>query len=157
MASMDNIAILTSENVRLNYTLAGLGSRLIAFLVDFIILILFSIALTFVFAMFGLKETDITNLELEVSLKAGLYIAAMMLLHWSYFFFFEWINWGQTPGKQMTGLRVSMADGAPADMAACAVRNLIRIIDFLFTFVGVTIFVLIFTPRYQRLGDLAAG
>ncbi len=36
-------------------------------------------------------------------------------------------------------------------------RNVIRIIDLMLAFVGVTFFIMIFTPRYQRLGDLAAG
>jgi hypothetical protein len=81
----------------------------------------------------------------------------MSFLIWGYYFFFEWINWGQTPGKQIMGIRVSMADGAPAELVACAVRNVVRLIDFALGFFGLTFFILIFTPRYQRLGDLAAG
>jgi hypothetical protein len=50
-----------------------------------------------------------------------------------------------------------MADGAPVDLVACALRNLVRFADMFLAGIGVTFFIMIFTPRYQRLGDLVAG
>jgi uncharacterized RDD family membrane protein YckC len=159
MSTLDDIAVLTSENVRLNYTLAGIGSRVAAFLADSLVIGLVSVALTFVFMSLGLLDpSGIEGADqTSITLKAGLYIATLTFLYWGYYFFFEWMNWGQTPGKQLVGIRVAMADGAPVDLTACALRNIIRIIDLALAAIGVTFFIMIFTPRYQRLGDIAAG
>ena len=161
MAAIDDIAVLTSENVRLTYTLAGMGSRFAAFLADTIIISILVFALTVLFLSFGLAAVPMDefgdfNIE-QMSLVTAFYIFAVFLLLWGYYFLFEWISWGQTPGKQLLGIRVAMANGAPADTVACAVRNVVRIVDLTLAFFGVTFFVMIFTPRYQRLGDLAAG
>lgn len=161
MSTFDDIAVLTSENVRLTYTLAGMGSRSVAFLADTFIIVLSMIAITFIFLTMGLSFSDLSALvsgeDPEAPLLAAMYIVVMTLLYWGYYFFFEWINWGQTPGKQLLGIRVAMADGAPADLVACAVRNVVRVIDIGLAVVGITFFILIFTPRYQRIGDLTAG
>jgi len=158
LATIDDIAVLTSENVRLNYTLAGLGSRFTAFLADTLIVVLLLLAVTFLFITTGLELAFLTGgTGAGFSILEALYIVAVTTIYWGYYFFFEWINWGQTPGKHMLGIRVSAADGAPAEIVACAVRNVIRMIDLVLAGFGVTVFIMIFTPRYQRLGDLAAG
>jgi len=158
MATIDDIAVLTSENVRLNYTLTGMGSRISAFLADSVILVLLFIAITSLFMLAGMSFSAIENIGMGgFSLLEALYIILVAVLYWGYYFLFEWINWGQTPGKQLLGIRVSAADGAPADMVQCALRNLIRIIDLILAGFGVTFFIMIFTPRYQRIGDLVAG
>lgn len=160
MATYDDIAVLTSENVRLTYTLAGLGSRLAAFIIDSIIILLLWVAISGFFYAFGLRVADLDFAQagsMKMSFLAAAYIFLTTALIWGYFFFFEWINWGQTPGKEIMNIRVSMANGAPAELYSCAIRNLIRFIDILFSFMGITVFVMIFAPRYQRLGDLVAG
>jgi len=158
MAKNDDIAVLTSENVRLTYTLAGLGSRIVSFIIDVIIIGLIGFVVTWIFIRTGFDLMELGEVDVEnMSMLAAIYIGAMTLLFWGYFFLFEWINWGQTPGKMVMNIRVSMADGAPVETVACAVRNVIRIVDLFLAAVGITIFIMIFTPRYQRLGDLAAG
>jgi uncharacterized RDD family membrane protein YckC len=161
LSSIDDIAVLTSENVRLTYTLANLGSRAVAFIADTIVIALVGIGVNFIFLSMGMSLEDLSALatggEARSPFLTAMYIVVMTLLYWGYYFFYEWINWGQTPGKQLMGIRVAMADGATADLIACAVRNVLRIVDMLLAVIGITFFVLIFTPRYQRLGDLVAG
>jgi uncharacterized RDD family membrane protein YckC len=158
MTASDRIAVLTSENVRLSYTLAGLGSRMTAFIIDSILITLGIFGISIIFYLGGsIRFSDFEDISKGMSVALAIYIAVTTFLIWGYYFFFEWINWGQTPGKQIMGLRVAMADGAPADIGACAVRNVIRIVDNALAAVGITIFIMIFTPRYQRLGDIAAG
>lgn len=158
MAPIDDIAVLTSENVRLTYTLAGMGSRVAAFLADILIIVLLTLGITVIFALYGLTFRQIDGIGAgELSFIVALYITAITILHWGYYFFFEWMNWGQTPGKQLLGIRVSMADGAPADIVACSTRNVVRIVDLALAMVGITFFIMIFTPKYQRLGDLVSG
>jgi len=159
MPYSDDIAVLTSENVRLTYTPAGLGSRIIAFLADTILFGLVAIAITMFFMTAGMNMSGFLSSGgmRGLTLLFVIWIFTLPLLYWAYYFFFEWMNWGQTPGKQLLGLRVAMSDGAPADIVACAVRNVIRLVDVVFSFFGITIFIVVFTPKFQRLGDLAAG
>jgi len=161
LSTVDDIAVLTSENVRLTYTLANLGSRALAFLADTLIIALIGLSLTFIFMSIGLSLGDIgamfTGAESGAPFLAALFIVLMTILYWGYYFLFEWMNYGQTPGKKLLGIRVAMADGGTADIVACAVRNVIRLIDMLLAVFGITIFILIFTPKYQRLGDIVAG
>ena len=70
---------------------------------------------------------------------------------------FETIWNGQTPGKRAFGLRVVRDGGYPITFYASAIRNLIRIADFLpfgFAAGALTIFL---QSEYKRLGDLVAG
>lgn len=158
MTNIDDIAVLTSENVRLNYTLTGMGSRVTAFLADSLIITLLTTAIAFIFMALGMDMSEVDPAN-PGTFPPGfiIFIIASTLLQWGYYFFFEWLNWGQTPGKHLLGIRVSMADGAPVDLIACGVRNLVRLVDLFLAFIGITFFIMIFTPRYQRLGDLAAG
>ncbi len=55
------------------------------------------------------------------------------------------------------GLRVTMADGSPADMRAIAVRTVLRVVDGIAFYVVGLIVMLVTGERRQRLGDLAAG
>jgi len=160
MASIDDIAVLTSENVRLTYSLAGLGSRMAAFGIDLLLIGLAGTGVTLILLSLGMTTEDMTFSSggtLRGSFLAAIYWVIVTILTFGYFFFFEWISWGQTPGKQVMNIRVSMANGAPADLVACAVRNVIRIVDMFLVGIGIGAFIMIFTPRFQRLGDLAAG
>jgi uncharacterized RDD family membrane protein YckC len=160
MASIDDIAVLTSENVRLMYSLAGLGSRLIAAVIDLVIIGLAETGITLIILSLGVKTEDLTFASggtIGGSFIAAVYWVVATVISFGYFFFFEWISWGQTPGKQIMNIRVSMVNGAPADLVACAVRNVLRIVDLLLAGLGITFFIMIFTPKFQRLGDLAAG
>jgi uncharacterized RDD family membrane protein YckC len=83
-------------------------------------------------------------------------------LWFNYFAFCEW-RWGQTIGKNATGIEVRRCEGArqrdPFDAGSerltygpASVRNLLRLVDF-FVIGEVMI---IAGKRKQRLGDLAA-
>lgn len=125
---------------------AGLGSRMIALLLDTLIQVAVLIPVVIGLSSGGLDDT------------AGIVIFSLVvfLIVWGYFPIFEWFWRGRTPGKRAQRLRVVRTDGQPAGGAAILVRNLIRIVDVLvLPFLGVIS--MLVTPRAQRLGDLAAG
>jgi hypothetical protein len=64
---------------------------------------------------------------------------------------------GRTPGKRMSGLRVVRAGGRPVDFVSSAIRNVLRLVDFLPLFYGLGMLVVMLSANNQRLGDLAAG
>jgi len=70
---------------------------------------------------------------------------------------FEMAMGGQSLGKRLLGLRVVKVAGHPIGFYDSVLRNLLRAADLVpFTYAVGALSVL-FTRRFQRLGDLAAG
>jgi uncharacterized RDD family membrane protein YckC len=138
--------VVTPEAVALVVDTAGLGSRMIALLVDSAIQAAVVIALAIIFANTG------------QSTVAGVFLViTVFLIVWGYFPFFEILWSGRTPGKRTQHLRVIRTDGQPAGAGPILVRNLIRIADFLPGFYAIGSIAILLTRRHQRLGDLAAA
>ncbi len=70
-----------------------------------------------------------------------------------YFAGFEWL-FGATPGKYLMGLRVVMDGGERLTFWAALVRNTVGVLERQLLMLLVTIPVLVFSPRRQRIGDL---
>ena len=68
---------------------------------------------------------------------------------WGYFVLFETIWHGQSPGKRWTGLRVIQDGGYPIGFSHAAIRNIVRIVDFLpsLYLVGMISVVVVFFSR----------
>jgi uncharacterized RDD family membrane protein YckC len=84
---------------------------------------------------------------------AGILAVLIFFSLWfNYFAFCEW-RWGQTIGKNATGIEVSSLDGAEKlNFGQASVRNLLRLVDI----VVIGELLVATTKRKQRLGDLAA-
>jgi uncharacterized RDD family membrane protein YckC len=79
-------------------------------------------------------------------------VFAFFSLWFNYFAFCEW-RWGQTIGKNATGIEVRSVDGAERlTYGQASIRNLLRLVDFFV--IGEAMIVI--KRRKQRLGDLAA-
>ncbi len=149
----DRLTIETPEHIDLDYEVAGLGSRAIAALIDHIIiglvLALGTIILTAVTdELFGGLDSDV---------GAALFGIVLYLMMCVYYTFFETIWNGQTPGKRLVGLRVVRVGGRPIGFGGSAIRNIIRLADFLPLLYGVGIMTMFFDRQTRRLGDMAAG
>jgi len=127
----------------------GLCRRLAAAGVDSLILVFgFGFAIS---AMFGRATTTSDGVEYHLD---GLAALALFASWFVYFVVLE-ATIGATVGKLLLGIRVRKADGKRIGLVAALIRNLLRVVDVCFGFVG---FLLIcVTPRRQRLGDFAAG
>jgi len=147
----DRISIPTPEGVELELVLAGLGSRLVAALLDFLIKAVILVALFVLGAAVGGEDGG-------GGFLVAVLIIASFLVFFGYDVAFETLASGRTPGKQAAGLRVVRQGGEPVGFMASAVRNLLRLVDMqpgmLYALGATTVF---FSPRNQRLGDLAAG
>ncbi len=141
----DRITLSTPEGVALEVTLAGIGSRFIAGATDLVLQLV-------LMGVLALVASAGSGGVLEVVLIVGAFAI--------WFFYpvaFELLAAGRTPGKRLTHLRVIRDSGAPVDLAASAIRNLMRVIDgplllYLPSLIGVAV-----TARNQRPGDMAAG
>lgn len=154
------ITVVSPENVAISYELAGLGSRGIAALIDSLIQILALIAIAAILAgvqtVFGLNPRSPLMKTLNDFATAISLVVAFIVFQ-GYFIAFEAARNGQTPGKKWVGLRVIREEGAPLDVTSAVVRNLIRAIELVLGLYLSSVLFILFSPRYKRLGDYAAG
>src|SRR5439155_7623464 len=147
----DRLTIATPEGVDLELTLAGVGSRFASALIDYLIQGLLLVALTLVFDYGFGGSGDASGFALAV------YAVLAFALVIGYDVAFEVLASGRTPGKRLNGLRVVRESGAPVTFAASAVRNVLRLVDWLPGTYLVGMVAILVSSRNQRLGDLAAG
>lgn len=147
----DRISVATPEGVTLEATLAGVGSRFAAALIDQILRIALLLALLI------LQRVVVGDRSTSSGLVLASVLTAMFLVQFAYDVLFETLASGRTPGKRWLGLRVVKVGGGPVGFVASALRNLLRIVDALPGFYLVGILAVLFTRNNQRLGDLAAG
>jgi uncharacterized RDD family membrane protein YckC len=159
----DQLSIDTPELVNIELPVAGLGSRAVAVLVDYLIQGISVWLLVLFIALLYRSSPPSAPAPAAVSSSVGykwgiaIIIAIPFLLHWGYFALFEAFWNGQTPGKRLMKLRVIQQSGRALGLFESMARNLIRFIDMLpvFYFVGaICVFV---NRRQQRLGDMVAG
>ncbi|VTU00958.1 Marine sediment metagenome DNA, contig: S06H3_S11843 (Fragment) OS=marine sediment metagenome GN=S06H3_42614 PE=4 SV=1: RDD [Gemmataceae bacterium] len=153
----DETRIETPEQIGLDMELAGLGSRFLAQLVDW----LWKVLLTAGLALVAIVILGLLGMESLFKNLAGAMLAAVVALVYvvwlTYAIAFEVRGNGQTPGKRAAGIRVVRANGAPVDFQAVSVRNLLAVADFLPVFYLLGAVLILLTEKRQRLGDVAAG
>lgn len=159
MQLFQRVSLVTPESVELEFTLAGIGNRIYAILVDYTILLMGSILFWTVWGIFSYQLlTYLEQAELDYSGLSLWLLAIGLLLFFigttAYFVGFEVLRQGQTPGKRAAKIRVIRDDGRPIGLAQAVLRSLIQPIDF-FLFLGA--FLIFFGKREKRLGDWAAG
>ncbi|MBC7894357.1 MAG: stage II sporulation protein M [Cytophagaceae bacterium] len=144
-----HLEVETPEHVLLDYEIAGLGSRALAAMIDTAILVATVIA------------TGLLGMWLTARFESPLILAVIGLLDfafiWGYFTLFEGLREGQTPGKRWLGIRVIQETGHGITLREAAIRNLLRVADFLPPPYLIGTLAVAIHPRGKRLGDLAAG
>ena len=160
MSVDDTKTVITPEQVAVTYTLAGIGTRFGAMVVDTFaqagMVALVVVILTMV--MPGLAVAEVSSLAR--TLPAWVLATFMIIIFgiiWGYFVFWETVWSGRTPGKRLAGIRVLRDDGYPVDFRAAFVRNIARYVDFLPFAYGVGALTVFFSKDSKRLGDYAAG
>jgi uncharacterized RDD family membrane protein YckC len=162
------IQISTAFNIDLEFEIAAFHKRLLAYLIDFFILVIFLFSMKWVlYAGFSINMKDNMGLDiLVISLPMLLYSLVTEL----------WMN-GQTIGKKLMTIRVISLDGGEPTMGQFILRWITKFFEwpFLFGYVffsaealfayiiftgllGIAVVITItVTQKSQRLGDLAAG
>lgn len=149
----DRVTIATPEGVDVDLTLAGLGSRFIASLIDTTI----KIAVFIGFFIFLFGGSNLLGGGEVNAIGATVFYIVTFLLFFGYDVMFETLASGRTPGKRWTGLRVVRIGGRPVGFVSSSIRNMVRIVDFLPSLYLVGMITAGATKLNQRLGDLAAG
>ena len=148
-------SIETPELVALEFPLAGIGSRFLAILIDYLLQATAFLALILVMLVFlpSMQKFESAGSKWVVAML----ILIPFLLQWGYFALFEGLWHGQTPGKRAAKIRVIQQSGRAITMFESLSRNLVRAIDFLPGFYAAGTISIFVTSRNQRLGDLVAG
>ncbi len=136
MASSVNLDSCSEKNV--------LGRRMVGAIIDVLLVLLVTSWLFYLSYQVGLFELGFISYIFTASL--------FTVLLFSYTFLAEgWI--GQTLGKIITRIKVVRKDGESCSYKASLLRNLLRIFpDGLFFYI-VGFISIIFSEKYQRLGD----
>lgn len=159
MRFFNRVTLQTPESVELEFTLAGIGNRAYALLIDYIvsglIITIFLITWTyFSIQIYSIIENLLGNDNQLDQWLIAIPILTSFFIYIGYFVFFEALWQGQTPGKRYVKIRVIRDDGRSISLQQSTLRALLRPIDDTF-FIGV--FLIILSKREKRIGDYVAG
>lgn len=143
---MDNFQIETAQNISITQNVAGVGERILAYLIDGLLMLAYVIII--ILLMGGLDAN---------AGQEWLFISVVFLPLLLYFLLWESLWNGQSPGKAALQLRVVKLDGSKPAFSNYLVRWLLRIIDISMTSGSVAVVTILLNGKGQRLGDLAAG
>ena len=142
---MKIIEIKTTQNVVLQYELADLRERVLAYLIDLAIGV-------FVMLFFmGIVSANFTGISLMI---------LMITIFCCFIFYslaFEVLNYGQSPGKMAMRLRVIKATSGQANFADYAARWVFRLVDIWFSLGGIASVLIASSSKSQRIGDIVAN
>jgi uncharacterized RDD family membrane protein YckC len=141
---MHEIQIETTQNVTIEYKIGSVGDRIIANLIDLLILIGYTIALVLLIS--------------QLKLKPG--IAGVVMLYIPVFFYdllCETFLNGQSFGKKIRKIKVVKMDGSQPNFLSYFLRWILRPVDIWFTYGSVALITILINGKGQRLGDLAAN
>ncbi|WP_103865441.1 RDD family protein [Aquimarina sp. I32.4] len=143
---MDNFQIETAQNVSIQQNVAGIGERILAYLIDLSVIIVYFIIIIFLKEMLGDNRGDQWAFWMTMGLPPFLYF-----LMWETF-------WdGKTPGKATMKIKVARLDGSRPAFSNYLIRWLLHLLDVTLAFGGVAVVTILLNGRGQRLGDMAAG
>ncbi len=148
---MSSIQINTTQNVNISFELAGLGERLLAGLVDYIVLSAYLYFAFWFFDAVGPNRYDMDKWS-YIALQGMIMLPAMLYTLLSEIF----LN-GQTLGKKLLKIQVVKIDGYSASFSDYFWRWMLRIVDIWSFTPIVGIISIISSKNSQRIGDLASG
>jgi uncharacterized RDD family membrane protein YckC len=148
---------------------AGLGRRLVAFIIDIILILLFDLVAAGVFNLFrgfqnlyyymqGVSPADLTTEGTTAALWGSILAAyglTLVVVPWLYYAGFESSRSQATPGKVLMNLVVTDLQGNKPTFARTSLRFFWKYISALIIFIG---FIMIgFTQKHQGLHDRLSG
>ena len=148
---MQSIEIQTAQNVNIEYPVASVGDRVVAAIIDQLIMIGYLIAVIF-FYIWLLNVTEGSPFYYPVA-----YFVILFLPLFFYHLLCETFLNGQSFGKKIMKMRVVKLDGSQAGVGSYFLRWILAPIDLYFTYGSVGLVTMLINGKGQRLGDLAAN
>jgi uncharacterized RDD family membrane protein YckC len=151
---MSQIAISTSQNVNIQYNVASVGERIVAFLIDLVIKAAYVLVLYSVLNKFFNLGTYFDSMD-QWSIMAVI-ITITLPVH-IYTLVLESLMEGQTFGKKIMKIKVVKIDGYQAGFGDYLIRWIFRLVDIFSNSGVVGLITMIVNRNNQRLGDIASG
>jgi len=159
--SVEELSVSTATGLEMNLTIAGVGGRSYAFVIDWHIRVLVALLWMIVFTPLASGGIAAMEQRLGAATLAGLpiYVGVVpaVLIYLLYHPVLETGMHGHTPGKRIAGVRIVTPEGLTPTPGALLVRNVFRLIDMLPLFYALGLIVAAVTDRHVRIGDMAAG
>lgn len=148
---MKDLAILSPSNVAINYQLAQLPERSLAFAIDFTVVLIVGQLLV---STFGALLTSVIGDDGFLFMFVQFY--SRLIIFFAYFALAEYFFEGVTLGKHALKLRTIRVDGAGATFETYATRSIMLFLDFVLGFGAVGLLAAGSNPLRQRIGDRIA-
>jgi len=140
----DNINFNTTQNVNVEYKVAGIYDRIVAAFIDGLILFSYSIIISIIYGF-------------TLFMGASYYFTILLIPVLFYDLICESLMQGTTIGKKVMKIRVVSLSGTEPTFIQYFLRWILRIVDFWISWGGVATITIFFNGKGQRLGDIAAG
>jgi uncharacterized RDD family membrane protein YckC len=148
---MSKIGVETAQHVQLNYKPAGVVERILAYILDGIVLGAYFIAIM----MLGDSGSEPVDTTVgDEYLWLGMLL--IFLPVWLYHLVLEVLWNGYTVGKWLVGIRVVKLDGTRPGITNYLLRWFIRLFEVTMTSGGLALVTILINGKGQRLGDIAA-
>lgn len=141
---MTEIEITTTQNITIHYELATVMERILAYIIDAIIITLSSLI------VYALTNSVFNNSEMVV------YFTILPIIVF-YNLVFELFKNGQSLGKMALKLRVIRLDGEKISFTGYLMRWMFRSLDIYSSFGGIAFMGIISSSNNQRIGDVLAN
>ncbi|MCL1821798.1 MAG: RDD family protein [Prolixibacteraceae bacterium] len=148
---MGQTGVLTTQNINIDYPLAGLGNRILAHLIDGLILLVIALVMLIpaVFSLISQTQTGRIVGIVLFSLYGMIFLLYSLILE----IYFN----GQTFGKKMMKIKVIRQDGSIPTVGNYIMRWLLRLVEVYLFYGIIAIITIAASKKEQRLGDMAAG
>jgi uncharacterized RDD family membrane protein YckC len=144
---MQTINVRTTQNVFIEYPVASLGDRVVANLIDSVIVVAYVIVVALVMD----SVTGSLDATAEWIAMAAIFLPALL-----YHLLFEIFMDGQSPGKRVMEIKVVRTDGTSPTIGNYVMRWILRLIEIRLFWGLIALVAIAAGGRGQRLGDMAA-
>jgi uncharacterized RDD family membrane protein YckC len=146
---MQTIKITTTQNIDIDYEVAGLGDRIVAYLIDIGLFVVILIAALITIGAIG------------NSASSEIWIGVLIVIYAVLFVFYDLVCEiamdGQSVGKRVMKIKVISLDGTRPRFGQYLLRWLFRIVDFSLTGNLCGLICIAVSDNAQRVGDMVAG
>jgi uncharacterized RDD family membrane protein YckC len=138
---MDTLNIGTSQNIEIEQSIASIGERIVATLLDTLFILVYFILIISIYSGSQSKAL-LTILTIPVSLYS---LASELAMN------------GQSWGKKIMKIKVVKNDGTSTTFSSYFLRWILRLVEVVIFFGSLAMITIILNRKGQRLGDIAAN